>query len=90
MRIPFWLLRSVLFARQMKPLANAGRAKKTRLRQGGALIVENAHDIMAQKEVDEQIRRDKRSGEAFSKEGNLGVRRCGVCGKTGHNARTCQ
>jgi hypothetical protein len=71
-------------------LSKRRRAKKTRLRQGGALIVEDAHDIIAQKEVDEQIRRDKRSGEAFSKEGNSGVRRCGTCGKTGHNARTCQ
>jgi hypothetical protein len=66
------------------------RAKKTRLRQGGALMIEDAHDIIAQEEVDEQIRRDKRSGETFSKEGNLSVRHCGICGKTGHNARTCQ
>jgi hypothetical protein len=71
-------------------LSKRRRAKKTRIRQGGALTVEDAYDIIAQKEVDEQIRRDKRSGEAFSKEGNLGVRRCGICGKTGHNARTCQ
>ena len=71
-------------------LSKRRRAKKTRLRQGGALTVKDAHDIMAQKEIDEQIRRDKRSGEAFSKEGNSGVRRCSACGKTGHNARTCQ
>jgi uncharacterized protein YaiL (DUF2058 family) len=71
-------------------LSKRRRAKKTRLRQGGALTVEDAHDIMAQKEVDEQIRRDKRSREAFSKKGNSGVRHCSVCEKTGHNARTCQ
>jgi hypothetical protein len=71
-------------------LSKRRRAKKTRLRQGEALTVEDAHDILAQKEVDEQIRRDKRSGEAFSKEGNSGVRRYSTCGKTGHNTRTCQ
>jgi hypothetical protein len=71
-------------------LSKRRRAKKTRIRQGGALTVGEAHDILAQKEVDEQIRRDKRSGEAFSKEGQLSIRHCGVCGKTGHNARTCQ
>jgi hypothetical protein len=49
----------------MKPLANAAGPKKTRVRQGGALTVEDAHDVLAQKEVDEQIRRNKRSGEAF-------------------------
>jgi hypothetical protein len=71
-------------------LSKRRRAKKTRIRQGGALTVEDAHDIIAQKEVDEQIRRDKRSGEAFSNEGQLTVRRCSACKKTSHNARTCQ
>jgi hypothetical protein len=71
-------------------LSKRRRAKKTRVRQGGALTVEDAHDVLAQKEVDEQIRRDKRSGEAFQNEGQLTRRRCGTCGKTGHNARTCQ
>lgn len=42
-------------------LSKRRRAKKNCIRQGGALIVENAHDILAQEEVDEQIRRDKRS-----------------------------
>jgi hypothetical protein len=66
------------------------RAKKNRIRQGGALTVENAHDIMAQEEVDEQIRRDKRS-KGVNREGGVSTsRRCGTCGKTGHNARTRQ
>ena len=42
-------------------LSKRRRAKKNRIRQGGALTVEDAHDILAQEEVDEQIRRDKRS-----------------------------
>jgi hypothetical protein len=71
-------------------LSKRRRAKKTRLCQERALIIEDTYNIIAQKEVDEQIRHDKRSGEAFSKEGNSGVQRCGTCRKTSYNTRTCQ
>ena len=71
-------------------LSKRRRAKKNRIRQGGALTVEDANDILAQKEVDEQIRRDKRSREGFQIEGRSTVRRCGTCRKPGHNAQTCQ
>ncbi len=71
-------------------LSKRRRAKKNRIRQGGTLTIEDAHDILAQEEVDEQIRRDKRSRGGRQNEGQLGVRHCGNCGKTGHNARTCQ
>ena len=71
-------------------LSKRRRAKKARIRQGGALTVEDAHDVLAQREVGEQIQHDKRSGEAFQNEGKSTGRRCGTCGKTGHNARTCQ
>jgi hypothetical protein len=72
-------------------LSKRRRAKKNRIRQGGALTVEDAHDIMAQNEVDEQIQRDRRSrGVNPRGGGNSTGRHCGTCGKTGHNARTCQ
>lgn len=71
-------------------LSKRRRAKKARIRQGGALTVKDAHDVLSQREVDEQIRRDKRSREAFQNEGKSTRRHCGTCGKTGHNARTCQ
>jgi len=71
-------------------LSKRRRAKKNRIRQGGALTVEDAHNIMAQDEVNEQIRRDRRSGGVNREEGISTARRCGTCGKTGHNARTCQ
>jgi hypothetical protein len=73
-----------------KALSKRWRAKKNRIRQGGALTIEDAHDILAQKEVDEQIRRDKRSGGVYRNEGKSSARRCGTCGEAGHNARTCQ
>ena len=71
-------------------LSKRRRAKKNRIRQGGALTVEDAHDIMAQDEVNEQIQRDRRSRGVNREEGISTARRCGTCGKTGHNARTCQ
>ena len=71
-------------------LSKRRRAKKTRVRQGGALTVEDACDIIAQKDAEEQVRRDKRSEGDGQNEGQSSARRCGTCGKTGHNARTCQ
>jgi len=66
------------------------RAKKTRVRQGGALTVEDAQDVLAQKEAEKQAQRDKRSEGGRQKEGQPSGRQCGTCRKSGHNARTCQ
>ncbi|KFY24886.1 hypothetical protein V493_04968 [Pseudogymnoascus sp. VKM F-4281 (FW-2241)] len=71
-------------------LSKRRRAKKNRIRQGGALTIEDAHDILAQEEVDAQIQRDGCSRGVGKNEGQPTVRRCGTCSKTGHNARTCQ
>jgi hypothetical protein len=71
-------------------LSKRRRAKKTRVRQGGPLTIEDAQDVLAQKEAEEQARRDKRSEGGRQNEGQPSGRRCGTCGKTGHNARTCQ
>ena len=71
-------------------LSKRRRAKKTRVRLGGSLAVQDAHDLLDQKAV---------GGEAVQEtqpdSGGIGgvrtkVRCCGVCGKPGHNARTCQ
>ena len=71
-------------------LSKRRRAKKTRVRQGGVLTVEDTLDILAQKDAEEQVRRDKRSREGGQNEGQSTTRRCSTCGKTGHNTRTCQ
>jgi hypothetical protein len=71
-------------------LSKRRRAKKTRIRQGGALIQEDAQDLLAQKEAEEQARRDKRSEGGNRKERQSSSRRYRTCGKTGHNVRTCQ
>jgi DDE superfamily endonuclease len=71
-------------------LSKRRRAKKTRVRQGGALTVEDAQDILAQKDAEEQVARDRRENRDGDGERRTTVRRCGNCGETGHNARTCQ
>lgn len=73
-----------------KALSKRYRTKKARIRQGGVLIVENRQDIIAQKDVDEQVRRDICAAKGSRKEGQSSGRHCGICGKAGHNARTCQ
>src|ERR1700677_764086 len=71
-------------------LSKRRRAKKTRVRQGGTLTVEDAQDILAQKDAAEQVARERREKQGGHGEREVAVRRCGNCGETGHNARTCQ
>ena len=71
-------------------LSKRRRAKKTRVRQGGALIVEDAQDMIARKEAEEEVRRDIRVAGGSRREGQPSVKHCRACGETGHNARTCQ
>ena len=74
----------------MKPLANAVGLKRLVSVKGVHLLKEDAQDIIAQKDVDEQVRRDVRAAGGSRGEGQPSGRRCGTCGKAGHNARTCQ
>jgi hypothetical protein len=70
-------------------LAKRRRAKKSRVRLGEALSVQDAHDIIAQDEAVAQATRDLRRNSSSRAGGKLTQRRCGRCGNTGHNARTC-
>ena len=71
-------------------LSKRRRAKKTRVRQGGVLSIEDARDILSQKEAQEQAAKDMRENRGGGEARPATVRRCGNCGKPGHNARTCQ
>ena len=71
-------------------LSKRRRAKKSRVRQGGALSVEDALDVLTQKDAEKEVQRDRRSKRGFQNEGESTARRCGTCGKAGHNARTRQ
>jgi DDE superfamily endonuclease len=66
------------------------RRRKRRIMQGGSLSVREGEDILQTAEVDAQIRTEVAS-KATQQEGSKGrQRRCGLCGNTGHNARTCE
>jgi hypothetical protein len=71
-------------------LSKRRRAKKTRVRLGGSLTVQDAEDLLSQKDVDEQIMQENRQGDGCAGGARTKARCCGVCGKPGHNARTCQ
>ncbi len=47
-------------------------------------------DELDQKDVDKQLEAETRQSGGCRKGKQGGKRRCSNCGKTGHNARTCQ
>ena len=71
-------------------LSKRRRAKKTRIRQGGSLTAGEADNLLTEKEVDNQLKQEMRRNEYAIGRGVGGKRRCGKCGNTGHNARTCR
>ena len=71
-------------------LSKRRRAKRTRLQDGGSLNLEEAQVLIAAKEG-KASKRQKVSEDGGEAEARLATqRRCGNCGKTGHNVRTCQ
>jgi hypothetical protein len=76
--------------RANKALSKRRKAKKTRVRLGGSLTIQDAQDILAQKEADEQLEQEMRGNGGRQRRTEPAQRRCGKCGKPGHNARTCQ
>ena len=71
-------------------LSKRRRAKKSRIREGGALSIEDGQDILVQREVEEQLSRDRCGNGSARCKRRPTVRRCGKCGESGHNVRTCQ
>jgi uncharacterized protein YigA (DUF484 family) len=71
-------------------LSRRRRAKRTRLQKGGVITVEVARQVIDQMDVDAQVVAELSRSRGRRRSVGLGVRRCGVCGKPGHNARTCQ
>ena len=74
---------------ELAAISKGRRAKKTRIRHKGSLSVNQAQDLIAQKDVDGQVAKEsRRSGGGVSQSESTG-RKCGNCGQTGHNIRTC-
>jgi hypothetical protein len=71
-------------------LSKRRRAKKTRVRLGGSLTVQEAQDLLDQKAAGEQILQENRQNGSSIGGSRTKIRCCGVCGKPGHNARTCK
>jgi hypothetical protein len=71
-------------------LSRRRRVKNPRLQNKGRLLIQEGQGSIDQMDVDVQVvAESSRSGHTRRSVGP-GVRRCGVCGKTGRNARTCQ
>ncbi|KAJ3521022.1 hypothetical protein NM208_g13473 [Fusarium decemcellulare] len=71
-------------------LSRRRRAKRTRLQKGGVMTVDQAREAIDQMDVDAQVVAESSRSGGRGRSVGPGVRRCGVCGKPGHNARTCQ
>jgi len=71
-------------------LSRRRRAKRTRLQKGGTMTIQEASQVIDQMDVDTQVVAESSRSGGRGRSERPGGRRCGVCGKGGHNARTCQ
>jgi hypothetical protein len=70
-------------------LSKRRRAQRTRVRLGGSLTVQDAQDLLGQKAADEKTPQERQQNGSIAGGARSKSRRCGTCGKAGHNARTC-
>jgi hypothetical protein len=71
-------------------LSRRRRAKRTRLKKGGAMTVEEGRRAIDQIDGGTQVVAESSRGGGQEGSARAKERRCGTCGKTGHNARRCQ
>ncbi len=71
-------------------LSKRRRAKRTRVQLGGSLVVQDAQEVLGQGAVGGEGVQGTQPGGSGTGGVRTRVRCCGVCGKPGHNARTCQ
>ena len=71
-------------------LSRRRRAKKTRLQNRGSMTIQEGQDLIDQMDVDVQVIAESSRSGGQGSSARPRVRRCGTCGKTGHNVRTCQ
>jgi hypothetical protein len=71
-------------------LSKRRRAKKSRVRLGGSLTIQDGIDLLDQKDVDKQLRGEDRRSGGQGGQARTKTPRCGNCGKPGHNIRTCR
>jgi hypothetical protein len=71
-------------------LSRRRRAKRTRLQKGGVMTVEEGRRAIDQIDGDTQVEGESSRSGGQGRSTQTKERRCGGCGKTGHNARICQ
>jgi hypothetical protein len=71
-------------------LSKRRRAKKTRIRLSGSLSIQDAQDLLDQKDMDNQIKKEERQSVGRGRSARTKAPRCGNYGKPGHNVCTCQ
>jgi hypothetical protein len=71
-------------------LSKRRRARKTRLQQGGSLSQQGAQELQDERDVVQQVEQEIRASRGRKPREETRARRCGKCGGTNHNARTCQ
>jgi hypothetical protein len=54
------------------------------------MTIQEGQDLIYQMDVDTQVVAEASRSGGQGNSGQPRVRHCGTCGKTGHNARTCQ
>ena len=57
------------------------------MRLGGSLTIEDVHNLLAQKEVQEQVKRETRENGGRQVRTETAPRRCGSCRKPGQSER---
>lgn len=71
-------------------LSKRRRTKNKQLQHGGSLTIAKSNALRAEKEGDGEVVEEEGEGSRPAKRARAGPRRCGICGNTGHNARTCK
>ncbi|RKK28409.1 hypothetical protein BFJ65_g353 [Fusarium oxysporum f. sp. cepae] len=74
---------------QNKIVGRRRRGKRTRVQKEGPLTIGEASQAIDQIDIDAQVTAEASRGGRGRSQGAK-VRQCSICGKTGHNARTCQ
>ena len=71
-------------------LSKRRRAKRIRVQLGGSLTLQDAMDLLGLGAVGGEGAQETQADGGGAGGVRTKVRCCGVCGKPGHNARTCQ
>ena len=73
-----------------KGLSKQRKAKKTRIRLRGSFTIQEAQDLLDQKIISKQLAQEGRQNGSSVGESRTKIQYYSVCGKPGHNARTCK